>query len=50
MKDCIIDYEALMTAAEQNGCKAFILERDEQYMTDPVGCVRDDIEYLRRFW
>lgn len=50
MKDCIIDYAALMTAAEQNGCKAFILERDEQYMPDPIGCIRDDIEFLRRFW
>lgn len=50
MRDCIIDYEALMIAAEQNGCKAFIIERDEQYMPDPIGCIRDDIDYLRRFW
>lgn len=50
MKDCIIDYKALMTVAEQNGCKAFIIERDEQYMPDPVGCIREDVEYLRRFW
>ena len=50
MGDCIIDYEALMTTAEQNGCKAFILERDEQYLPDPIDCIRDDIEYLRRFW
>ena len=50
MKDCIIDYEALMTAAGQNGCKAFIIERDEQYKLDPIGCIREDIEYLRRFW
>lgn len=50
MKDCIIDYKALMTAAEENGCKAFILERDEHYLDNPLDCIREDIAALRKFW
>lgn len=50
MKDCIIRYEELMKAAEENGCKAFILERDEQYVADPIQCIREDITELRKFW
>lgn len=50
MKECILDYQALMTAAEENGCKAFILERDEHYLSSPLDCIREDAEALRRFW
>lgn len=50
MRDCILDYDALMRAAEENGCRAFILERDEQYLDSPLGCICEDVEILRRFW
>lgn len=50
MKDCILDYQALMTAAEENGCRAFIIERDEQYLPDPIACIREDIQHLRTWW
>lgn len=49
MKDCILDYQDLMTDAEKHGCKAFIIERDEQY-TDPLRCIQEDISLLRTFW
>ncbi|MDD6023075.1 MAG: sugar phosphate isomerase/epimerase [Oscillospiraceae bacterium] len=50
MKDCIIDYQALMAASEENGCKAFILERDEHHLDNPIDCIREDISVLREFW
>lgn len=50
MKDCIVDYRVLMEAAEENGCKAFILERDEHYLDSPLDCIREDISVLRGFW
>ncbi len=50
MKDCILDYEILMTAAEENGCRAFILERDEHYLQSPLDCIREDVAVLRQFW
>lgn len=50
MKDCILDYRELMNTAEDNGCKAFILERDEQYLPDPIACIREDAAILRSFW
>ena len=50
MKDCIMDYSTIMKAAEEKGCKAFILERDEQYIPDPVACIREDLLELRKFW
>ncbi len=50
MEACVLDYRALMTAAEANGCQAFTLERDEQYVPDPIQCIREDIAALRTFW
>lgn len=50
MQDCILDYETLMRAAEENGCRAFILERDEHYLQSPLDCIREDVAALRRFW
>lgn len=50
MKDCIADYNAIMKAAEENGCKAFILERDEQYHPDPLVCIQEDLLELRKYW
>lgn len=50
MRNCILDYQTLMTAAEAHGCKAFIIERDEQYLPDPIACIREDLAELRRFW
>ena len=50
MKDCIVDYRAIMAAAEENGCKAFILERDEQYIPDSIACIQEDLTELRKFW
>lgn len=50
MKDCIVDYKEIMEVAEANGCKAFILERDEHYLPDPIDCIREDIAELRKFW
>lgn len=50
MKDCIVDYKQIMETAEAHGCKAFILERDEHYLPDPIDCIREDITELRKFW
>lgn len=50
MKDGIVDYSAIMKAAEENGCRAFILERDEQYIPDPILCIQEDLAELRKFW
>ena len=46
MQDCILDYETLMRAAEENGCRAFILERDEHYLQSPLDCIREDVAAL----
>ena len=39
-----------MAASEENGCKAFILERDEHHLDNPIDCIREDISVLREFW
>lgn len=50
MKDCIVDYKEIMETAAEHGCKAFILERDEHYLPDPVDCIKEDAAELRKFW
>lgn len=50
MRDCVADYESIMTTAEANGCQVFILERDEHYLEDPLDCIREDADAIRRFW
>ncbi len=50
MAQSIVDYSSVMPLARDLGCKAFILERDEQYLEDPIACIREDAEILRTFW
>lgn len=45
----IVDWKAVKAAADKQGCKAYIVEREWSYNTPPdrVACLREDFEYLR---
>lgn len=50
MKDCIWDYNSLMNLAQEHGCQAFILERDEYYLPDVRDVMKEDLREIRTFW
>ena len=50
MKDCLWSYDSLMHTAEEQGCKVFILERDEFYLPDVKQVMAEDLAVLRKFW
>ncbi len=45
----IVDWSAVKEAADAQGCKAYIVEREYSYNTpqDRVACLKEDFEYLK---
>lgn len=50
MRDCIGNYGSLLRTARDNGCRVFILERDEFYQPDVLTVLAEDLAELRKFW
>lgn len=48
MKDSIVDWTEVFRAAEDGGCTTFILERERYYNDDPMVCIREDYEHIRK--
>ena len=43
----IVDWKAVKAAADAQGAKAYIVEREWDYLDDIFQCVKEDYEYLR---
>jgi sugar phosphate isomerase/epimerase len=46
----IVDWKAVKAAADAQGCRAYIVEREHSYNDpqDRVQCLREDFEYLKK--
>lgn len=43
----IIDWKAVKEAADAQGCQAYIIEREYDYMNNILSCLKEDFEYLK---
>lgn len=47
MKDSIVNWKEVLSAAKEGGCTTFIVERERAYSGSMLDCLREDLEYFR---
>lgn len=50
MVNNVQDSGLIMNLAEEKGCKVFVLVCGEFYLEDKIQVMREDLNFIRRFW